>query len=59
MEALYIGKMFDSKQVLGRLTNDFYTVSDPEQIFDEDRHGGAHKIIGHQNMKKLRKQTDA
>ena len=57
MEAVHVGNMFNSKQCLDRLTEDFHMVSDPEEIFDEYRHGDSHRIIGHSNMKKLRKQT--
>jgi len=57
---LHIKNMFDSQQVMNDLVNDFARVTDgqSEEIFDEQRHGKSHSIVGRDNMQILKKQTD-
>ena len=55
---LHIKNMFDSVQLMNLLQDDFKLVKPNDDIFDEERHGKSHKIIGLENMKILKRQTE-
>ena len=58
MGVLHVKNMFNTKDVLNELIRDFEMVSNKDDIFDEQRHGSSHSIIGYENMKILRNQTE-